>query len=233
MRALQIDVWSDIACPWCYVGKRRLEAALARFPYRDAAEVKWRAFELDPAAPAARGTTVSQAQRLADEYGMSVKQAEARMAQLMELAAADGLDLRLDHVQSGNTFDGHRVVHLGAERGRQDAVKERLLRAYMTEGQLISDHDVLARLGAEAGLEPVEIRAVLASDRYAREVRADEEQASALGIRGVPFFVLGGRYALSGAQPSDVILHALNQAWEEVVGKKVHLEGATCGPDGC
>src|SRR4051794_13596062 len=193
MKSLRIDVWSDIACPWCYVGKRRLEAALAKFPHREAVEIVWRAFELDPSAPRERDSKVSYAERIAKKYGSSVTEAEGVIARMTGVAAADGLDFRFDKIRSGNTFDAHRVLHLARERGKQDAVKERLLRAYLTEGELMGDPETLVRLAGDAGLDGEEVRAMLASNAESKEVRADEDEARQLGISGVPFFVLGGR----------------------------------------
>jgi predicted DsbA family dithiol-disulfide isomerase len=234
VKKLLIDIWSDIACPWCYVGKRRLEAALALFPHRADVEVTWRAFELDPAAPPVRDAHVSHAERIAKKYGMSVAKAEAAMKNLTEVAAADGLEFHFEKTQSGNTFDAHRVLHLALERGVQDAVKERLLRGYMTEGVAIGVRDELVTLASEAGLDLDEVRAMLDSSRYSAEVRADEEQAAALGISGVPFFVIGGRYAVSGAQPTSALLEALERAWGDVNPDRLgEVEGAACGPDGC
>ena len=231
---LRIDVWSDIACPWCYVGKRRLEAALALFPHRDAVEIVWRAFELDPSAPRERDRSVSYAERLSKKYGTAVRDAEVRIKHLTDVAAQDGLDFRFDIIRSGNTFDAHRVIHLAAERGKQDAVKERLLRAYLTEGELMSDPETLVRLAGEAGLDPEEVRALLASDANVKHVREDEDEARKLGISGVPFFVMGGKYAVSGAQPTEVLLRALQRAWDDLGARPVvYAEGATCGPDGC
>jgi predicted DsbA family dithiol-disulfide isomerase len=234
MKKLRVDVWSDIVCPWCYVGKRRLEAALARFPHRDAVEVVWRAFELDPGAPAVTAAGVSHAERLARKYGMSVQQAEQRTRQLTDLAAADGLEFRFDRTRPGNTFNAHRLLHLAAERGVQDRAKERLLRAYMTEGEPIGDVQALEKLAPEAGLDAEEARRVLSTDAYAAEVREEEEAARQIGITGVPFFVIGGRYAVSGAQPADILLRALTQAWGELGEQQVEAaEGPVCGPDGC
>ncbi len=231
---LRVDIWSDIACPWCYVGKRRLEAALKSFPHRDRVEIVWRAFELDPSAPRERDTSQSYAERLARKYGSSVAEAERMIANMTSVAAGDGLDFRFDRIRPGNTFDAHRVIHLGLEHGKQDAVKERLLLAYMTEGERIGDPETLVRLGAEAGLDANEVRAMLATDAHAADVRADEEEAQELGIRGVPFFVLGGKYAISGAQPVELFAAALAKAWAEVVSEPVvFAEGAVCGPDGC
>jgi predicted DsbA family dithiol-disulfide isomerase len=231
MKKLRIDVWSDIVCPWCYVGKRRLEAALAQFAHRDAVEVVWRAFELDPAAPAVREEG-PYAERLARKYRTTVAQAEKMTERMTEVAAGDGLDFRFDRIRPGNTFDAHRLLHLAGERGLQDALKERLLRAYMTEGARIGDRETLAGLAAEAGLDGGEAQRVLSNDTYAAEVRAEEDDAREIGITGVPFFVIGGRYAVSGAQPADLLLRAIATAWDELPDVAL-AEGAVCGPDGC
>jgi predicted DsbA family dithiol-disulfide isomerase len=236
MQSLRLDVWSDIVCPWCYIGKRRLEAALALFPHRDAIELVWRAFELDPGAPRTRDTNGSYAERLAKKYNTSTAQAETQLRRMTDLAAAEGLDFRFDRIKPGNTFDAHRVLHFAATRGVQNEVKERLLRGYMTEGEPIGDSGVVARLAGEVGLELEEVQAVLAGDDYARDVRADEQEARELGVTGVPFFVFGRKYAVSGAQPPEVHLRALEQAWREVAAagrEPVLAEGAMCGPDGC
>jgi predicted DsbA family dithiol-disulfide isomerase len=229
-KTLKIDVWSDIVCPWCAIGKRRLEAALSRFPHRDDIEVVWRAFELDPSAPAVREG--DNATRLAEKYGRTKTQAEAMIQSVTETAAKVGLHFQLARSRSGNTFDAHRVLQLAAARGLQDMVKERFFRGYMSEGQAIGEREVLVRLASEAGLAAEEVRAVLASDRYASEVRADEVAARKLGIHGVPFFVFGGKCAVSGAQPADVVLRALEQAWTSLPAPGVQ-DGAACSPEGC
>jgi predicted DsbA family dithiol-disulfide isomerase len=232
MKKLSVDVWSDIACPWCYVGKRHLEAALQDFPHREAVSVAWRAFELDPSAPAVR-EPASYAERLGKKYGTTTAQAQAMIDRMTDVARADGLDFRFDRARPGNTFDAHRLLHLAGERGAQDAVKERFLRAYLTEGEPIGDPRALSRLAVEAGLDADEVASVLGSDTYGREVREDEAQARANGISGVPFFVIG-RYGLSGAQPAALLLKALTRAWEEAVEQpEAFADGAACGPDGC
>jgi len=232
MEKLRVDIWSDIACPWCYVGKRRLEGALAQLPERDAVDITWRAFELDPSAPRRRDTNGSYAERLARKYGCSVEQAREMICRMTDIAAAEGLPFDFDRIKPGNTFDAHRVIHLAAERGKQDAVKERLLRGYLVEGEPIGEPEAIARLVTDAGLDADEVQGVLHGDAYAREVRADEEQARALGISGVPFFVLAGRYGISGAQPVETFLSALRTAMATPDEGDVD-EGATCGPDGC
>ena len=206
---LTVEIWSDIVCPWCYLGKRRFEHALERFEHRDDVELTWRSFELDPGAPAEREH--SSAEHLAAKYGMSVEQAERTNAQMTELAAGEGLDYQLDRTRGGNSFDAHRLLHLAAAQGLQDAMKERLMRAYFTEGEAIGDPETLARLATEVGVDP----AGLQNGAYADAVRADEELAARIGIRGVPFFVLDRRYGVSGAQPAELMLEALEKAWEE------------------
>jgi predicted DsbA family dithiol-disulfide isomerase len=231
---MRIDVWSDIACPWCFVGKRRLEAALERLPERDQVEVVWRAFELDPQAPRERDRSVSYAERLSKKYGSPLPQAQAQIARMTETAKADGLDFDFEHIRPGNTFDAHRLLHLAEVRGLQDAVKERFLLAYMSEGEAIGDPEVLQRLATEAGLPAEDVRAVLSSDTYAAEVREDEREAHELGINGVPFFVFDERLALSGAQPAELFLSALKQAFADRAAQPESFqEGAVCGPEGC
>jgi predicted DsbA family dithiol-disulfide isomerase len=208
---MQLEIWSDIACPWCYVGKRRLEAAMARFEHADEVVVTWRSFELDPTAPAERHG--DRAARLAEKYGMTIEQARANERQLTDVAAADGLDFRFDVARSGNTFDAHRIVHLGLEHGLQDATKERLLRAYFSEGELISDPATLARLAAEVGLPADEVNDTLAGDRYAASVREDEATARQLGISAVPTFVIDRTLGASGAHPNEDLLDLLRRGW--------------------
>jgi predicted DsbA family dithiol-disulfide isomerase len=232
---LRIDIWSDIACPWCYIGKRHLEQALDRFAHKADVDIVWRAFELDPSAPRIRDSSQTYAERIARKYGTQPQQAQLRIDQMVATAAKDGLEFRFDRIRPGNTFDAHRLLHLAHERGVQDAVKERLLRAYMTEGQAIGDPEALLALAREAGLDEQEARDVLDGDRYTAEVRADEALAHKLGISGVPFFVLDGRLGVSGAQPAEVLLGALDKAWSELAKPELdaYAEGATCGPDGC
>lgn len=232
---MQVEIWSDVVCPWCYIGKRRFETALARFPHRDAVEVVWRSFELDPGAAARPAGSVVD--RLAAKYGMTEAQARATHARISGLAAAEGLTFRLDVAQPGNTFDAHRLLHLAAERGVQDAVKERLFRAYFSEGELIGDRDTLVGLVAEVGLDADEAERVLRDDAYVAEVRADEQEAAALGISGVPFFVLDRRYGVSGAQSPEVLLQALERAWADAhpipTLTPVGVGAATCTDDAC
>ena len=209
---MDIEIWSDIACPWCYVGKRRFEAALAAFEHRDDVAVTWRSFELDPEAPAQR--PVDSATHLAQKYGMSRDEALARQRSLAEVAAGDGLDMRADLARGGNTFDAHRLVQLAKADGMQDAMKERLMRAYHSEGEAIGDTDTLARLALEVGLPEDDVRDVLATDRYAADVREDERTAMSLGISAVPFFVVDRRMGAAGAHPAEALGELLRRGWE-------------------
>lgn len=235
METLRVDVWSDIACPWCYVGKRRLERALAEFAERAAVRVTWRSFELDPSAPRASGDPTPYAARLARKYGTSLPQAQAMIDRMVQVGAGDGVAFDFENIRPGNTFDAHRVLHLAHELELQDELKERYLRGYLSEGRAISDHQVLVSLAAEVGLDPDRVSAVLASDDFAADVRADQEQARRHGIQGVPCFVFGERYAVSGAQPSDLLREVLERTWValEAQPDPALAEGAVCGPDGC
>src|SRR5713226_7661264 len=210
---MKVEIWSDVVCPWCYIGKRRFESALGRFSHRDDVEVVWRSFELDPSAPARR--TGDSAERLAAKYGMSREQAVASQDRLTQRAGQEGLALHAHQARAGNTFDAHRLLHRASERGRQDEVKERLFRAYFSEGEPIGQAETLVRLAAEVGLDSAEAEAVLASDTYTADVRAEEQEARELGINGVPFFVVDRRYGVSGAQPADVLLQVLDRAWAD------------------
>jgi predicted DsbA family dithiol-disulfide isomerase len=213
VKSVNIEIWSDIACPWCYIGKRRFEEALASFEHRADVTVTWRSFELDPEAP--HEHPGSRDEHLAGKYGMSVEQAHAMHEQMTETAAGEGLDFRFDQARAGNTFDAHRINHLAAAHGLQDEMNERLLIAHFTEGALVSDHATLKRLALEAGLPEDEIDDTLATDRFAQEVREDEATARALGISDVPTFVLDRRYGVSGAQPPEVLGQLLARGLEE------------------
>ncbi len=227
---MNVEIWSDVVCPWCYIGKRRFEAALSQFAHRDAVEVTWRSFELDPHAPRRLPGTLNDL--LARKMRATPAQAAAASQRLTALAAEDGLDFRLDRAQSGNTFDAHRLIHLAAERGLQDAVKERLLRAYFTDGLPIGDADTLIEIVSSVGIAADEARAVLANDAYAADVRADEQRADSFGITGVPFVVVDEQYGVSGAQPAKVFLEVLRQAW--AAAQPLTMVGAAgAGADAC
>ncbi len=210
---MKVEIWSDVVCPWCYVGKRNLEAALAEFPHADEVTVEWRSFELDASTP--RQMDLSMDEVLQRKYGMSPEEATAANRQMTELAAKVGLEYHLDKVQIGNTFDAHRLIHLADTQGLGGAMKERLLAAYFTEGRSVSDPAELARLGVEVGLDRARVDTVMAGDEFGAEVRADEAQAVELGCTGVPFFVVDGKFGIPGAQPPDVLLRLLNRVWDK------------------
>ena len=209
---MNVEIWSDIACPWCYVGKRRFDVALSRFEHRDRVEVRWRSFELDPAA--AKYRELAYLDHLVAKYRITMAEADAMIDTMIEAGARNGVVLRFDKAKPGNTFDAHRLLHLAAGRGVQGELKERLFRATFTKGAAIADHEVLLAAGAEAGLDPVEAGDVLAGDAYAADVRADEQRAADLGITSVPFFVMAG-LGVAGAQPPEVLLQVLEDAWAE------------------
>jgi predicted DsbA family dithiol-disulfide isomerase len=239
---VKVEIWSDVVCPWCYIGKRRFEAALAGFEHRDGVEVVWRSFELDPASTSATAERPDEgpdyADRLASKYGTDRAGAQRMLDTMTAQAAEEGLDFRFDRAPRANTFEAHQVLHLAGEHQRQDAVKERLLRGYFTEGEAVGDRDVLVRLSAEAGLDPDSTRAALQEQRYAAAVRGEEEEAHRLGIGGVPFFVVDRRYGASGAQPAKELLEVLRRTWAEarpltVLGSDGSDAADACGPDGC
>lgn len=234
---MRIEIWSDVVCPWCYVGKRRLESALADFEHGDDVEVVYRSFELDPSAP--RGGTDKTLPQLARKYGRPEQEMEAMMHQLIDTAAADGLDLRLLDTVHTNTVDAHRVLHLALAEGGpalQRSLKEALLAAYFTRAENVGDHAVIAAAAASVGLDADRVAAVLAGEEFADAVTADVERARAYGATGVPFFVVDGRYGISGAQPAEVFGQVLERAWTESHPAVEMVGGAAdgaCGPDGC
>ncbi len=211
---MNVEIWSDISCPWCYIGRRRFETALSQFAHRAQVEITWRSFQLDPDAPLEAKESVNE--MLARKYRLAAAQVEEMQARVVALAAQEGLDFQMDRVRSGNTFDAHRLLHLAKAHGLQSELKERLQKAHFSDGELVSDPDTLARLAEETGLPPAEVRRVLADpSAYAEEVRQDVRKARLLGIQGVPFFVVNGKYGISGAQPSELILNTLERAWSE------------------
>jgi predicted DsbA family dithiol-disulfide isomerase len=207
---VQVDIWSDVVCPWCYIGKRRFESALAQFEHRDQVEVVFHSFELDPDATASPAGSIPD--RLARKYGISREQAVQQNQRLARLGAVEGIDFQFERAQPANSFDAHRLLHFARQHGKQAELQERLFRAYFSDGEPIGDRETLMRLAGEAGLDA---REVLETDAYAADVREDERLAADLGINGVPFFVLNGRYGISGAQPTDLMLSALEQTWRQ------------------
>lgn len=219
-----VEIWSDVVCPWCYIGKRQFEAALAVFPHRDEVSVEWRSFELDPNAPTRR--QLSTKEQLAKKYGMTEDQAQAATDRVTGVATEVGLDFRWDVAKSGNTFDAHRLIHLAATQGLGGAAKEALMAAYFTHGVPIGERSALEQVAKEVGLDADEVRAALDEGAFADEVRVDEQLAGELGISAVPFFVIDRAIGVPGAQTPDVLLSALEQAWS-----KAHPRSRVAGTD--
>lgn len=210
---MRIDVWADVACPFCYLGTAQLERALSSFPRRDEVEVRYHSFQLDPDAPAE--ATGSGMEMLARKFGRSVEETRQMTRGTEERAAAEGLHIDHDEIQPVNTFDAHRLVHLAAENHVDHAVLMRLYQAYFSRGENVADHDTLVRVGAEAGLDGARVREMLATDEHAENVRADVRQAGELGIQGVPFFVFDRVHGLSGAQGTATLSAVFEQLWEQ------------------
>jgi predicted DsbA family dithiol-disulfide isomerase len=210
---MQVEIFSDVVCPWCYIGKRRFEAALAAFPHAEDVTVTYRSFQLDPDAPAR--STQSVEQHLAAKYARTLEQAREMNQRVTDLAAGVGLDFRLEKAQRANTFDAHRLLHLADARGVQADLAERLLDAYFTRGAVVSDHAELTEFAVAAGLDRAEVGAVLAGDDFAEQVRADLALAGRFGISGVPFFVFDRTYGVSGAQETNVFSEVLERVWTD------------------
>ena len=234
---MRIDIWSDVVCPWCYIGKRHLESALASFEHRDEVEVVYRSFELDPSAPEVPVETTVES--LARKFGTDVAGARELMGRADGVAASVGLAFAHADAPHARTVDAHRLLHLALEEGGpqlQGWVKEALLAAYFARGESLGDHDVLRAVTVGAGLAPGRVDQVLAGDEFADAVRADVDQARAYGATGVPFFVVDQRYAVSGAQPPEVFAQLLERVWADSHSQVELVGGAgadACGPDGC
>jgi predicted DsbA family dithiol-disulfide isomerase len=210
---MKVDIWSDVVCPFCYIGKREFENALAQFPHRDSVEVVWRSFELDPRAP--QRSELDMYGMLVEKYGGTHADAKARVDGVVQRGRTVGIDYNMDIAVIGSSFDAHRLLQLARTKGLGDEAKERLLKAYFTEGAHIADHATLIRLGAEIGLSEKEVKAMLASKDFSEEVRKDERDAHLAGVRGVPFFLIDGEIKVSGAQQSTAFKEALERAWRQ------------------
>ncbi len=234
---MRIEIWSDVVCPWCFIGKRRLESALADFEHRDEVEIVWRSFQLDPAAP--QVPTQSVAESLGQKYGGGPAAGQQMVDQVEAVAAEEGLLFRLGEAQRVNTVDAHRVLHLALATGGpalQSALKEELLSAYFLRAENVADHALLQRLAEGVGLAGDRVAEVLASQEYADDVEADVREAASLGATGVPFFVVDRRLGVSGAQPADTFRQVLQRAWDDAHPKLDLVGGGSadaCGPDGC
>lgn len=228
---MRIEIWSDIACPWCYIGKRRFEKALAAFPHRDDVEVVHRSYLLDPGAPAEPVETVAQV--LGRKYGGGEAAGRQMIDRVEAVAAEEGMIWRHHSSLRVSTLDAHRLLHLARESGAAEALLEALYDAYFARARNVADHDTLVELAVGAGLDEQSVREVLASSRYTDEVFAEAQEAGALGANGVPFTVIDRSYGVPGAQPVEVLGEVLEQAWASRRSLQLVTAGDDCGPDGC
>jgi predicted DsbA family dithiol-disulfide isomerase len=233
---MKVEIWSDIMCPFCYIGKRKFENALQQFTNKEKVEVVWHSYQLDPDMQHVPGKSIHEV--LGEKKGWSPQQARQMNNQVTAMAREVGLSYQLDQAVPANTFSAHRLTHLAQKHGLQDQAEERLFSAYFTEGKNIQDTETLVQLAQEIGLPETEIRQMLAGDAFTQEVRRDIYEARQIGVRGVPFFVLNEKYGISGAQPTEVFLQALNQVWEEERSQAIDLQagqvsGPSCSDDSC
>ena len=235
VRTLKVEIWSDIACPWCYIGKKRFATALAEFPHRDHVEVTWKSYELSPRTPVGPGRP--EIEMLSALKGIPRDQVERMFAQVTAVAAGEGLAYDFDRALAVNTFAAHRLVHLARTTGRAEQVLEALFSAHFEHGADLGDDDTLVRLVSEAGVDADAARAALAGGDFEDAVRADEDEARALGVTGVPFFVVDRRVAVSGAQPADVFAQLLEAGWREAnplqTLASADPDAAACVDDSC
>lgn len=230
---MKVEIWSDVMCPFCYIGKRRFENALQELPFKEEIEVEWKSFQLNPDLQYQPGRNIHE--YLAGHKGFSLEKAKELNNYVTEMAAAEGLKYDLDKAVVANSFDAHRFSHLAARQGRGDAAEESLFKAYFTEGKNISDRDTLVQLGTAIGLDGTAVQQALESDAYAQDVNKDIAEANAIGVRGVPFFVIDRKYAVSGAQAKEVFAQALERSfteWRKENNKFTTIEGQVCSPDG-
>jgi len=230
---MKVEIWSDVMCPFCYIGKRRFEDALQKSAHKDEIEVEWKSFQLNPNMVTSPDTNINQ--YLAKVKGWSIEQAEEMNAYVTNMAAEAGLTYNFDKAVVANSFKAHRFTHLAKQHGLGDAAEEQLFKAYFTDGKNTDDIDTLIELGKAIGLDAAEVKQTLESDAYAGEVQQDITEARRLGISGVPFFVLDRKYGISGAQSPDVFEGTIEKAfaeWQQENPKLDIIEGESCGPDG-
>ncbi|MBL7817755.1 MAG: DsbA family oxidoreductase [Saprospiraceae bacterium] len=227
---MKVEIWSDVMCPFCYIGKRKFENALAEFEHKDNVEVVWKSFQLNPYLETEPDKSINE--YLAEAKGWTLQQAKEANQYVTQVARQVGLTYNMDKAVVANSFDAHRFSHLAKQHGLQDAAEERLFKAYFTEGGNTADHATLVQLGTDIGLDAAEVKAVLESDKYSDEVKHDIFEAQQVGVRGVPFFVLNNKYAVSGAQDSALFLQALRQTWAETEKTVIFAEGSSCDLDG-
>ena len=232
---MKIELWSDFACPFCYIGKKRFEQALESFPHKDKVELVFKAYQLDPNAP--KEMALSPAEQFARGHHMSVEQAKQRFEMFKQQAKTVGLTYNYDIIQMTNSFDAHRLAKWANTYGKEHELTGRLMKAYFTDGLNIADYDTLVKLAGEVGLDEEKARKVLESSEYGDQVKAEIQEGQQLGVRGVPFFVLNRKYGVSGAQPVEYFRQVLDKLWEEEKPKFETIEGsnegAVCTDDTC
>ena len=229
---MNVEIWSDVMCPFCYIGKRKFEKALEQFPHKDEIKIIWKSFQLDPNT--ITDPSLNTIENLRLKKGWSKEQANETIAHVSDIAKQVGLNFNFDKAVVANSFDAHRLSHLAKKYNKQNELEEKLFSAYFTEGKNTADYETLLKIAEEIGMDKIEASTVLKGNEFSNEVHQDVEQAQQIGVRGVPFFVLNQKYAISGAQESETFLQALNKAYVEI--KPVDLsseDAAICGPDGC
>lgn len=229
---MNVEIWSDVMCPFCYIGKRKFEKALEQFPHKNDITVIWKSFQLDPTT--VTDPSLNTIENLSQKKGWSKEQANETVAHVTNIAKQVGLDFHFEKAVVANSFDAHRLSHLAKKYGKQNELEEKLFAAYFTDGKNTADYNILLQIGIDIGLDVKEIGDVLKSDTYSNEVHLDIKQAQQIGVNGVPFFVLDNKYAISGAQEPDTFLQALKKAYDETISDIETINnGDVCGPDGC
>ncbi len=228
-KVMKVEIWSDVMCPFCYIGKRKFEAALAQFEHKNQVEVVWKSFQIQPNM--VTDTTQNTLEHLAQSKGWTMEYTKQVTANVVAMAKEVGLNYDFDKAVVSNSFDAHRLSHYAKSKGKDDAIEEQLFKAYFVDGKNTADHQTLRALAVSIGLDSTEVQQVLASDAYANDVRQDIYESQQIGVSGVPFFVLNNKYAVSGAQQPETFLGALQKAWSELPQNE-KVEGAVCTPDG-
>ena len=232
LNTMNVEIWSDVMCPFCYIGKRKFEKALEQFPHKDEIKIIWKSFQLDPNT--ITDPSLNTIENLRLKKGWSKEQANETIAHVSDIAKQVGLNFNFDKAVVANSFDAHRLSHLAKKYNKQNELEEKLFSAYFTEGKNTADYETLLKIAEEIGMDKIEASTVLKGNEFSNEVHQDVEQAQQIGVRGVPFFVLNQKYAISGAQESETFLQALNKAYDEIKPVDLSSEGAAiCGPDGC
>lgn len=230
---MKVNIWSDVRCPFCYIGKRKFEKALENFPHKDSIDVVWHSYQLDPNLET--NPDSSTLEYFTKTKGVSADQARQMLSHATSMAKEVGLDFYLEDSILANSFNAHRLIQFAKTKGLGNAIEEALFKAHFTDKQNIDDKKILAEIGASIGLDKEEVVEILASDAFEQEVKQDELAARKIGVQGVPFFVVNNKYGISGAQSSEVFLETLEKAWEEYQKDNPSLiisKGDSCSADG-